>query len=171
MSLSFKKCTTAHLDVLLKLSKITFTETYAAQNDPEDFKSYMEKAFARELVQKELQNGLSFFYLAYDDGEPVGYFKLNPAGAQTDINEPGTMELERIYLLRSAQGKKLGNDLIRKAIEISREQNAAYMWLGVWDQNTRAIAFYERNGFVKFGEHPFVIGEAKQTDWLMKIPL
>lgn len=171
MSLSFQQCTTAHLDVLLELSKVTFTETYASQNDPEDFKSYMDKAFTRKQTEKELQSGLSFFYLAYDNGEPAGYFKLNLAGAQTDINDPGSMELERIYLLRSSQGKKLGNDLIRKAIEVSREQNVSHMWLGVWDKNTRAIAFYERNGFVKFGEHPFVIGKDKQTDWLMKITL
>lgn len=169
MPLFFKQCTIEDLNVLLDISRVTFKDTYASQNDPEDFKNYMEEAFASDRIMQELSNGASLFYLAYADDEPVGYFKLNTEGGQTDINEPGSVELERIYLLKSYQGKQLGKELVRKALEVSKGLNASYLWLGVWNKNTRAIAFYEKNGFVKFGEHPFVIGQDKQTDWLMRM--
>jgi ribosomal protein S18 acetylase RimI-like enzyme len=42
-------------------------------------------------------------------------------------------------------------------------------WLGVWEDNHRAIRFYEKNGFEKFDSHPFILGESKQTDLLMKL--
>ncbi|MBC9798052.1 GNAT family N-acetyltransferase [Sinomicrobium sp. FJxs] len=169
MPLSFKRCTKEDIDVLLDISRETFTDTYATQNNPEDFKAYMEEFFARDRLIQELGSEAILFYLAYANGKPAGYFKLNRAGAQTDINEPGSLELERIYLLKTYQGRELGRDLIQKAIEICRDQKASYLWLGVWDQNARAIRFYEKNGFVKFGEHPFFIGRDKQNDWLMKI--
>ncbi|UGU14862.1 GNAT family N-acetyltransferase [Sinomicrobium kalidii] len=171
MPFVFKQCTTEDLDTLLDISKVTFIDTYVAHNNPEDFQSYMEKAFARERITEELRSDTSLYYLACADQKPVGYFKLNREGAQTDINDAGSVELERIYLLKSHQDKQLGNALIQKAIEVSRELKASYLWLGVWDQNARAIAFYEKNGFVKFGQHPFMMGDDEQTDWLMKMEL
>ncbi|GJH39565.1 hypothetical protein RCZ04_01150 [Capnocytophaga sp. HP1101] len=78
------------------------------------------------------------------------------------------MEIERIYVLKSFHGSGVGQELYQKAITVAREQAVQYVWLGVWEQNPRAIRFYEKNGFVPFDKHVFVLGNDPQTDILMK---
>jgi ribosomal protein S18 acetylase RimI-like enzyme len=98
----------------------------------------------------------------------AGYIKLNESEAQTDINDPNSMELERIYLKQPYQGKGLGKTLLNYAVNIAAENDKLYIWLGVWEKNTKAIQFYKRNGFYKIDTHPFIMGSEEQTDFIMK---
>ena len=81
------------------------------------------------------------------------------------------MELERFYILNEFQGLQIGQSVLQKVLKIAEEKGVAFLWLGVWDKNSRAIRFYERHGFKKFGSHPYYLGKDKQTDYLMKIDL
>ena len=81
------------------------------------------------------------------------------------------LELERIYIIKEFQGRKIGQKLLQRAMKIGFERNKAYLWLGVWEKNVDAIRFYQKHGFVKFGTHPYYIGNDKQTDWLMRYDL
>ncbi|SHI51968.1 GNAT family N-acetyltransferase [Pseudozobellia thermophila] len=168
MSLSLKKCTDADLDTLAFVSRKTFVDAFEALNDPEDFKQYVDKAFSKAQLASELANSHSFFFLAYKDNELVGYLKLNESMAQTDVRDGKSMELERIYVLRAFQGQKIGEWLIDEVKGMARERHKDFLWLGVWEKNTQAIKFYERQGFSKFGTHPYFIGNDEQTDWLMR---
>jgi ribosomal protein S18 acetylase RimI-like enzyme len=58
--------------------------------------------------------------------------------------------------------------LFDKALQIAQSYSKTYLWLGVWEENTKAIAFYKKNGFVVFDTHIFRLGEEVQTDYLMK---
>ena len=78
------------------------------------------------------------------------------------------MEIERIYVLQAFHGTGLGQRLYDKAIEIALQYQLDYVWLGVWEENKRAIRFYEKNGFVTFSRHIFRVGEEEQTDLMMK---
>lgn len=78
------------------------------------------------------------------------------------------MEISRLYVLEEFLGIGLGKDLLDYAFDFARKQGLEYVWLGVWEKNARAIRFYEKNGLVKFGTHPFPFGDEIQTDWLMK---
>ncbi len=101
----------------------------------------------------------------------TGYFKINQGNAQTDIYDENAMELERIYILKNFQGKRLGAWALNKVLEFAKEGGAQYVWLGVWEHNSKAIRFYERHGFKKFGEHPYYIGNDRQNDWLMRFDI
>lgn len=90
----------------------------------------------------------------------------NPA--QTDRNDPASLEIERIYVSGGFQGEGLGRYLMEQAIQIAVARKKKYIWLGVWEKNERAIRFYKRNGFYKTGIHSFVVGEDVQTDHLMR---
>lgn len=168
MQLQFKKCTIKDLDTLLKLSRKTFVDAFEAVNNPEDFWDYINKAFSRETIAAQLNDERSHFYFCLLKNTPVGYFKLNEAGAQTDINDPDSMELERIYVLENHQGKQLGKRFLEAIVAFAREKKTEYIWLGVWEENEDAIRFYERYGFTKFGKHNYVVGTDVQTDWLMR---
>lgn len=170
--LIFKTCTIKDLDQLIEISKQTFIDAFEKQNDPTDFKNYIARAFNKEQITLELQHPDSLFYfLILKDIGLVGYIKLNRKEAQKELFDMDAIELERIYILKEYQGKKLGQEALSMVIDIAKSQKASYLWLGVWEQNTRAIAFYQRHGFVKFGEHPYLIGEDEQYDWLMRLDL
>jgi len=81
------------------------------------------------------------------------------------------MEIERIYVLKDFHGKNIGQLLFEKAIELATQKNANYIWLGVWEENPRAINFYKKNGFVEFDKHIFVLGDDEQTDIMMRLEL
>ncbi|WP_422858292.1 GNAT family N-acetyltransferase [Flagellimonas sp. S174] len=170
MEFKLRKCNLTDLDALLWIAKETFVSTFAKDNDPDEFRQYVEHAFTRGKLKKELQNVASQFYFVFEQDELIGYLKLNQSEAQTDINDKNSIELERIYVLEAHQGKKAGRWMLEKAIQLSKNQEGIYyLWLGVWERNTKAIRFYERNGFYKVGEHSFFIGKDEQIDWLMRL--
>ena len=95
-----KKCTEADVDILRRLLSKTFSETFAHMNTPENMELYMSQAFARERILEELENQDSAFYLLYRDGSPAGCLKVNEAAAQTEIGDPHSLEVERIYVAK-----------------------------------------------------------------------
>lgn len=165
---TFKPVTTNNLDELLELSKTTFRDAFEHLNNPDDFKNYFTSAFTIEKLRAELKNPDSAFYFAQVDGKNAGYIKLNYASAQTEFKDNDAVEVERIYVLASHQGKQIGKQLIAFAIERAMTQKLRYIWLGVWEHNLNAIRFYEREGFAQFSSHQFVLGKDVQTDILMR---
>ncbi len=156
------------LDALRAISIQSFTETFSEHNTEDDMRTYVSENLSPERLLHELQTVGSHFYMLRLGDEPAGYLKLNEVPAQTMPGKPGTLEIERIYILRAFHGKQLGTLLLRHAMDKAREKDYAKIWLGVWEHNTKAIAFYERNGFVKTGSHDFVLGNDVQTDYVME---
>jgi len=171
MNLHLSKCTNFDLDRLLSISRKTFIDAFENHNKPDDFKAYMETAFSRGQILRELTNPQMSFYLIYSEDEPIAYFKLNEDEAQRDIKDENAMELERIYVKSEFQRNKIGLFMLNNIKRIAASKNKSYLWLGVWEKNGKAIRFYEKNGFIKFGKHPYYIGTDKQMDWLMKLNL
>ena len=171
MNLFYKNCTEKDIQVLVEISMRTFVSAFETQNNPEDFKSYINKAFSKEQLNKELSHPNVRFYLVYKENNLVGYYKLNSKNAQTEPLGDDSIEIERIYVLDTYQGQNIGKDMLLKIIDIAKNEKKTFLWLGVWEKNTSAIRFYERYGFKKFGTHPYIIGTDIQTDWLMRLDL
>ena len=169
--MQIRKLDITDLENLQKISIITFRETFEEVNTEEDMQKYLNENLNEEKLKSELENQNSEFYFAENNGEILGYLKLNFKDAQTEKVEENHFEIERIYVLKAFLGQKIGQILFDKAIEIGREKNLEYVWLGVWEENHRAIKFYEKNGFEIFGKHDFVLGEDVQTDLLMKMKI
>lgn len=171
MNLYYKFCDIKDLTILVEISINTFVSAFEKLNNPKDFKSYMDIAFSKEQLKKELLNKNASFYFVYNDKELVGYFKLNQKEAQTEFFGNISIEIERIYVLDKFQGQQIGKKMLLHIFEIAKKENISFIWLGVWEKNTAAIRFYEHYGFEKFDTHPFYIGKDKQTDWLMRLDL
>ena len=161
-------CRRSDVEELMTISRTTFSDAFRNQNHAADFNAYLEKAFSKMQLEKELNNPKMNFYFVYFEGDLAAYFKLNEGDAQTDIQQEDCMELERIYVLNAFQGKQLGKRILDWITNRVENMGKSFLWLGVWEKNPRAIAFYERNGFYKFGTHPYFIGNDEQTDWLMR---
>lgn len=166
-----KRVTLADLHQLQKIGKQTFSDAFSEQNTAENLKAYLEEGFSTEKLIAELSNQHSEFYFATRNGTVIGYLKINFGPSQTDIKDEHAIEIERIYVLKEYHGKQVGQLLYEKAMQIARQRNAVYIWLGVWEENPRAISFYKKNGFVEFGRHVFKLGDDEQTDLMMKLSL
>ena len=169
--INIKKATLNDIDHLQKIGKQTFFETFSTGNSEENIKKYLEESFSVEKLSSELSTETSEFYFAELESEVIGYLKLNFGHSQTELKDEKAVEIERIYVLKEYHGKKVGQILYEKAIEIAKQKNAGYVWLGVWEENPRAINFYKKNGFVEFDKHIFKLGEDEQTDIMMKLNL
>ncbi len=166
-----KSVTLKDIDQLQKIGRQTFYETFSARNTEENMANYLEKGFSTEKLTNELKNENSEFYFAIMDNKVIGYLKLNIGQAQTELQDDTALEIERIYVLKEFYGKNVGQLLYNKALQIARQQQLNYIWLGVWEENHRAVNFYTKNGFVKFDTHIFKLGNEEQTDLMMKLQL
>ena len=167
MTISEKKCTIEELQILQKISIETFNETFKEQNSPENMKAYLDRAFNLKQLKKELSDNNSEFYFVYYNDEVAGYLKVNINEAQSEEMREDSLEIERVYIKRKFQKYGLGKYILNKAIEISLERNRKKIWLGVWDKNDNAIAFYKKMGFVQTGAHSFYMGDEEQIDYIM----
>ena len=169
--IKIRKVTSGDIPKLQKIGKQTFSETFAADNSAENMAVYLEEEFSIEKITTELADKNSEFYFAEAGGKVIGYLKLNFGPSQTEIKDGNTLEIERIYVLKEYHGQKVGQVLYNKAIEVSKQKKVDYVWLGVWEKNSRAISFYKKNGFTEFDKHIFQLGDDEQTDIMMKLNL
>ncbi|MFB5285285.1 GNAT family N-acetyltransferase [Peribacillus sp. Hz7] len=164
---NIKKCTIEDVCILQEISYETFNETFKQQNSPENMKAYLERAFNLKQLEKELSNISSEFFFVYFNDEVAGYLKVNINDAQSEEMSDESLEIERIYIKNKFQKHGLGKYLLNKAMEIAMERNKKKIWLGVWEKNKNAIAFYKKMGFVRTGSHSFYMGDEEQMDFIM----
>ncbi|MCM3597869.1 GNAT family N-acetyltransferase [Metabacillus idriensis] len=167
MTINIKKCTLEDSRELQEISYETFNETFKHQNSPENMNAYLERAFNLKQLEKELSNISSQFFFIYFNNEIAGYLKVNTNDAQSEEMCDESLEIERIYIKNKFQKHGLGKYLLNKAVEIAMERNKRNIWLGVWEKNENANAFYKKMGFVQTGAHAFYMGDEEQMDFIM----
>lgn len=167
MTIRIDKVNKEDLEVLQEISIETFTDTFKEHNTEENLNCYLERAYNKEQLEKELLNNSSQFFFIYFEENLAGYIKINMNDAQTEDLGNEALEIERIYIKSNFKRKGLGKYLINKAYEVAIENNKTVIWLGVWEKNKNAIAFYNKMGFVNTGAHSFFMGDDEQTDFIM----
>lgn len=170
-SIKIRKATLADLETIQNISTRTFIETFAVVNTPENIENYVKESFSAKQLTSEINNVDSTFYLATSGPEIVGYLKINVGDAQTENVNKNALEIHRIYVLQAFHGKKVGQLLIDEVKKIAEDIGVDYIWLGVWEENHRALGFYTKNSFVEFDKHVFTLGNEEQTDLLMQYVL
>lgn len=164
-----EKIKETEVEQLQSLSRQTFSETFSGSNSKENMDKYLNENLSIEKLSEELKNESSYFFFIKDGERNIGYLKLNMGPSQTELKDETAIEIERIYVMQEFQGKKVGQQLYDKAIQIAKDKKARYVWLGVWEENHKAIQFYNKNGFEVFDKHMFVLGDEKQTDLMMRL--
>ena len=169
MNIEIKKVDPSEIDKLRDVSVQTFVETFSEQNSASDMQMYLDNSLSLKQLSKELSDENSEFYFAIYENEIIGYLKVNHGDAQTELKEESSLEIERIYVLKEFHGKAVGQLLYERALKIANQREVDYVWLGVWEKNPRAIAFYKKNGFIEFDKHIFRLGEDDQIDIMMRL--
>lgn len=154
--------------MLTELAARTFWDTFAEYNRPEDMEAYMSAAFTVARVSGEVADPRSVFLVAEIGGAAAGYAKLHAGETPPCVTGPRPVELERLYVSRDYLGAGVGQRLMQACLDEARRRSYETLFLGVWEHNERAKAFYLKHGFKFVGEHVFVLGEDRQTDLLME---
>ena len=153
--------------LLAELAARTFTETYGADNSPENLTAHVVSSYGAAQQAEELANPDVRTLLAYRNDELIGFAQVRRKEVPACVVAEKPVELLRFYLARSAHGTGVAQSLMFRAREAAQELGGHHLWLGVWEKNPRAIAFYLKSGFVKVGSHKFVVGSDIQTDWAL----
>ncbi|MGX7420445.1 GNAT family N-acetyltransferase [Carnobacterium gallinarum] len=164
-------CTINDLETLQKISIETFIDTFAAYNDPKDLQDFLDTAYALLQLTSELNNPNTFFYFVHVKDELAGYLKLNSNDAQTEDDFQNGLEIQRIYIRKNHKKMGLGQLLFEKSKKVAKELNKDQLWLGVWEHNKPALAFYEKQGLAKHSQHDFILGDDVQTDFIFVLDL
>lgn len=130
--------------------------------------AYLSSEFNDQKILSEWRSPDVGFYFCRVDGQLAGYLKLKFPKADEIRAEEWGIEVERIYVDATFQGRGIGSRLMEHAIVIAKAKYADRLWLGVWEHNTKAIQLYRRFGFETYGSHAFHLGTDVQTDLLMQ---
>lgn len=157
--------------LLAELGARTFVETFAADNRPEDMAAYLATAFGPEQQVAELTDSHSTFLIAEVDGVAAGYAKIHPGRTPERVTGERPIELVRLYVSQVWLGRGVGAALMRDCLGEARRAGYQTLWLGVWERNNRALAFYRKWDFREVGKHIFQLGDDPQIDILMERPV
>ena len=162
----------ADAPALAELGVRTFRETFAADNRPDDIAAHLTATYGPAIQASELADPRRrTLVAATDSGDLIGFAQLLDGDVPGSVVGPAPIELLRLYVDRDYHGRGVAHALMAAAIEAAVEHGARTIWLGVWERNPRAIAFYRKCGFADVGSHEFVLGTDRQTDRLMVRPL
>ena len=154
--------------LLAELGAYTFHETFAVDNTSEDMDAYLASNFNVAQQTAELAHPASTFLIAEVDGQAAGYAKLHAAEPPKEIEGGRPIELVRLYVSSEWFGRGVGEALMRACLDEARNTGHETLWLGVWERNARAQAFYRKWDFRAVGEHMFQLGSDEQRDILME---
>jgi ribosomal protein S18 acetylase RimI-like enzyme len=165
--LTIRRGTVADAVLLSELGARTFSEAFAADNTAEDLAAYVATSFSVERLKAELKDAASTFLIAEVDGRAAGYAKLYDSEPEKCVEGANPVELVRLYVSREWLGRGIGEQLMRTCLDEARQAGHETIWLGVWERNARAQAFYRKWNFRTVGEHMFQLGSDLQRDLLM----
>lgn len=152
---------------LAELGAQTFRETFETICSSEDLAGFLAQAYGDAIQRTELSDPSRPALVLEIDGVPAGFVQLRLGHREPCIAGTRPVELQRIYVLRQAQGGGHGAALMAAALERARAWGADVVWLGVWEHNDRALTFYARHGFRVAGDHIFKIGQQVDRDLIL----
>ena len=152
---------------LAAIAEQTFRETFAADNSAENINLYCAQKFSAQIQGEEVSDPQLVTLLAEIAGELVGFAQLRLAHAMACVKGDRPAELRRIYISSKWHGRGVANELMRAVHAAAANAGSACLWLGVWERNLKAIAFYRKCGFSVVGDHVFLLGQDQQRDLIM----
>src|SRR5581483_136007 len=165
---TIRRATVADAAMLTRLGERTFLGAFTGICSPEDMQLYLDSAFTVAQLARELADPRAVFLVAAIESAPAGYAKLMAGSAPEWVTGADPIERERLYADQKWLGHGVGPALMQPCLDCASQAGHRSMFLGVWENNFRAQAFYRKWGFAKVGDHIFMMGADAQTDWWME---
>ena len=166
--IKIRRASIADAAALSEFGARTFYETFVADNTPENMSMHLASAWRPDLQRSEIEDPRLDTLLAVDEnGALAGFAQLHAERSPAGVSAQSPVELKRFYVDKPWQGRGLARELMATVENAARARGARELWLGVWERNERAQAFYRKCGFRKVGKQVFVVGTDPQTDDVM----
>ena len=165
--LKIRQASIEDAEIIADIGRRTFEETFGPDNTPENMEIYLNENFSLGRIKAELADTASIFLLAYENEDLIGYVMLYDGKKPDCVKGKRPVELVRIYVEKKFIGSGYGSGLMKACLDTAKSNGYGTVWLGVWQRNERAVAFYEKWGFTKAGTQKFVLGTDVQTDYVM----
>jgi len=166
-----RRSTAADAPVLAALARDTFFDTFASANDASDMALHLERAYGVPQQMAELADPDLVTLLVEVGDQAVAFAQLRTGDMPDCVEGAKPIELWRFYVNREFHGQGIAQALMSRVIAEAAIRGSRTLWLGVWERNPRAQAFYGKCGFTDVGEHVFLFGTDPQTDRVMARPL
>jgi GNAT superfamily N-acetyltransferase len=170
-AITLRRATPADAATLAALGARTFRDAFGAQNTAEDMDAYLAKTYTEAAQRRELEDPAWHTLLAEHDGEAIAFAQVRTGRAYECVTGPAPVELYRIYVDRGWHGHGVAHALMEEVIALSRSLRGQTLYLGVWEHNHRALAFYAKYGFVDVGERSFQLGSTVDRDRIVSRPI
>ena len=167
-SILIREAGPADAELIAEIARRTFLDSFAEHNTTENLRIFLEEQNPKERQMAEVGAPGRYFLLASIGDEPAGYVSLRVGEPPKGLQGEKAIEIVQLYSEKKWIGKGIGPALMQAALHLAQEKGFDWVWLGVWEENHRAQAFYHKWGFERFGEHIFLVGLDAQTDWWMK---
>ena len=161
----------ADANALAILAERTFRDAFGARNSPGNMDLYCARAFGPEIQLREIGERDLVTTLADEGRQLVGFSQLRIGKASPAVKAKRPAELNRIYVAAEWHGRGVGRALMDRALADAKRAACDRLWLGVWEHNPKAMAFYRELGFEIVGTQSFMLGEERQRDLVMSIAL
>lgn len=162
-----RRATEDDVATLSAFARQQFIETFAAQNDPDDLAAFLDATYSPDQQRAELHDPTRSYWLLEMDGQLAGFALLRDQAPHDAVVARHPVEVQRFYVDRAWHGRGLAATLMAHACETARALGGDTVWLGVFEQNPRAIRFYEKQGFAAVGAQTFMVGTDAQRDVVM----
>jgi GNAT superfamily N-acetyltransferase len=162
--LHIRRATLADAPLISALGVETFVTSFGAQNTPENLAKHLANAFGEEIQTRELTDPSITYLIAELNGRTAGYAQVRDGEAPECVTGAAPVEVRRFYVLHDFHGTGIAQALMNACADEARQRGGRTLWLGVWDQNPRAIRFYTKWGFEDVGGQTFVLGDDPQQD-------
>ena len=156
---------------LATIAEATFKEAFAGVNTPEDMDLHCRTRYGEAIQAEEIADPNRVTLLCEQDGRLLGFAQLRWGEVPSCIVADAPGEIQRLYVVSDSHGKGIAQDLMRGCLDEMARRRSDVVWLGVWERNPRAIAFYQKFAFVEVGEHIFRVGRDPQRDILLARPV
>lgn len=162
-----RRATAQDAKTLAVLAEKTFRDTYTHFNTPENMQAHCEKSFGEPIQRAEIEDPRRESWIVERDGQLVAFAQLILDAPCPSVDDARGIEILRFYVDASLHGTGLAYRLMDDLVARATELGAGVLWLGVWDQNSRAVAFYQKCGFNHVADKTFKLGDEVQRDFVM----
>jgi len=166
-----RRGTAADAAALTSIARRTFVEAYGHLISPDDMLRHLDEFYFERRQRGELTQASLHTLLAFVGQALVGFAQMEREPPPECVKDPSALMLKRLYVLQQWHGKGVAAALFDAVVDTARQQGFGSLWLSVWDQNPRAIAYYRKTGFEEVGSMVFVVGEDEQNDIIMSLDL
>lgn len=165
----YRDATRADAAAIAEFASRTFCDTFAHLYPPEDLAAFLAVKYGEAIQAREIATAPNRYRLALRGEHIVGYCMMG--GLDIEIDDPGALELHRLYVDKDVKGAGVAQELMRDCLAWARANGAHALYLSVWEDNARAQSFYKRQGFEHVGEHRFMVGNTADRDFIWKLDL